>query len=76
MVPYFAINLVTYLFWLFVARHVGSGHDGAVSPLMPLKAALLGNGPMMLHDVPLWFLMCLFVVEIGYYALCHNKSRL
>ncbi len=75
MVPYFAINLVTYLFWLFVARHVGSGHDGAVSPLMPLKAALLGNGPMMLHDVPLWFLMCLFVVEIGYYALCHNKSR-
>ncbi len=75
MVPYFTINLVTYLFWLLVARHVGSGHDGTVNPLLPLKAALLGNGPMMLHDVPLWFLMCLFVVEIGYYAVFRNKSQ-
>lgn len=69
MVPYYAINAVTFLFWLLIARHVGYGHDGQVNPIEPAIAALLGNGPMMLHDVPLWFLMCLFLVEMAYYAI-------
>lgn len=72
--PYVVINLITYVFWVLVARHVGSGHDGDVNIMVPLKAAVLVDGPNMLHDVPLWFLACLFLVEMIYYVAFRGKS--
>ena len=69
IVPYIAINLITYFFWLLIARHVGDGDDSALPVLEPLIAAALGNGGDMVHDVPLWFLLCLFIIEVLYYPL-------
>lgn len=68
IIPYVGINVVAYLFWLLVGRHVGAGVD-TVAWWSPLMAALLGNGPGMIHDVPLWFFLCLYLVELVHHAL-------
>ena len=74
MVPYIFINLITYLFWLFVARHVGAEDDSAIAAWLPLAAAAIGNAQDMVHNVPLWFLMCLFLVETLYYPLFKKRT--
>lgn len=68
IIPYASINVVMYLFWLLVGRHVGAEVDD-VSWSAPLVAALLGDGPSMIHDVPLWFFLCLYLVELLHDAL-------
>ncbi len=69
IIPYFSINVIAYLFWLFIGRRVGADSGDEIGWYEPLWNAFLGNGPKMIHDVPLWFFMCLFVIEILYYLL-------
>ena len=73
MYPYIVINLVTFAFWALVSRNMGAETDD--TPLWPpLLAACLGNGPDMVHDVPLWFLMCLFEVECIYHLVFRHRT--
>ena len=70
VIPYILINLITYLFWLLVSRHYGISSAEEIVPwYSPLKAILLCNGKEMIHNIPLWFLLCLFLVEIIYYVV-------
>ena len=69
VVPYLWINLVAYSAWVLVLRHYG---DDATSPLAwhePLLAIALGLPDGLVHDIPLWSLLCFFVVEMAYYPL-------
>lgn len=63
LVPYVVINMITYLLWLLVLRNVGSDAGENVGALSPLMAAVTVNATEMVHDVPLWFLAALFMVE-------------
>lgn len=73
IIPYIILNLITYLLWFFVLRKVGDDANEAVGVLSPLMAALTVNAKAMVHDVPLWFLAALFLVENLYYLLYKNK---
>ena len=72
LVPYVIINIITYLLWLLVLRNVGSDAGEDVGALSPLMAAVTVNATEMVHDVPLWFLAALFLVENLYYLLYRN----
>lgn len=74
LIPYIKINAVTYIFWFFILRHVGVSNDENIPFWKPLLATLLGDGENMIHDVPLWFIVCLFIMEITYYALYKEKK--
>lgn len=76
VVPYIFINLITYLFWLLVSRHYGvSPTEESIAWYQPLQAALLCYGKGMVHNIPLWFLLCLFIVEVIYYYLYKPLSH-
>jgi len=76
VIPYILINLITYFFWLLVSRHYGaSSEETGVSWYSPLIAALLCNGKQMVHNIPLWFLLCLFLIEVTYYFVYKPLSR-
>lgn len=72
LVPYVVMNMITYLLWLLVLKNVGSDAGEDVGALSPLMAAITVNATEMVHDVPLWFLAALFLVENLYYLLYRN----
>lgn len=75
IIPYIVFNVISYLAWMLVLRKVGANDDGDISWYEPILAALQGKGYDMVHNVPLWFFMCLYVVEILYYCLFKNISN-
>ncbi len=74
IVPYVILNIITYLLWLFVLRKVGDDANESVSVFSPLIAAVTVNAKSMVHDIPLWFLAALFLVENLYYLLYKNEK--
>lgn len=75
VVPYLWINVLAYLIWLTVLRHYGNANDAALEWHEPLLAVALGLPPGLVHDIPLWSLLCFFVVEIAYYPLQGNVIK-
>lgn len=74
IIPYIQINIITYLFWFLILRHVGTTPDETVAAWKPLAAALIVDGENMIHDVPLWFLACLFFMEVIYFLIFINRK--
>ena len=68
VIPYVFFNLLTFVFWWFVGRHYGAVDDTTLW-YEPLIAAVFCNAPDMVHNIPLWFLLCLFILEVVYYFL-------
>lgn len=69
VVPYLWINIVAYLMWFFVLRHYGNDASSALAWHEPLVAVALGIPPGLVHDIPLWSLLCFFLVEMIYYPI-------
>lgn len=69
VVPYVWINLVAYLAWVVALRHYGDDSGAALQWREPLVAIALGVPTGLVHDIPLWSLLCFFVVEMIYYPL-------
>ncbi len=71
LVPYFWFATVSYVVWFFVARYFGRDADEHLNPLVPIVGTLysIGDKPWLVHNTPLWFLTCLFVVELLYWEL-------
>ncbi|MDE6377760.1 MAG: acyltransferase [Duncaniella sp.] len=69
VIPYVWINIVAYIAWFTVTRHYGSSSGDALAWHEPLWAMTLGIPRRLAHDIPLWSLLCFFVVEIIYYLL-------
>lgn len=72
--PYLILNALTYLLWFFILRKVGDDANESVSIFSPIIAALTVNAKSMVHDIPLWFLAALFLVENLYYLLYKNEK--
>lgn len=68
LLPYIIYSVVTWAFWA-VFRYVR--HDEVDSYMMPLLQTFIaqGSGAYMVHNSALWFIPCLFLVEILYYFL-------
>lgn len=74
IIPYIIINILTYLFWLLISSKVGSDANETTVFYEPIIATVLANAKDMKHNVPLWFLVALFMVENLYYLLYKNKK--
>ena len=68
LLPYAMFSVLTWAFWA-VWSYVT--HEEVESYWMPLLQTLLaqGSGRFLVHNVPLWFVPCLFVIEMIYYWL-------
>ena len=69
LIPYFGFSLILFAFWFFVRRNFGlSGHAADTSVTDALLQILYGvNSEVFV--TPLWFLTCLFVVEVFFWLL-------
>ena len=69
IVPYLGFSLILFAFWFFVRRNFGlSGHAADTSVTDALLQIIYGvnSGAFV---TPLWFLTCLFVVEVLFWLL-------
>lgn len=71
IIPYLFFGFITYLFWLLVARYVGADSNADINPVIPLLGMFYGaySSSGLAHNIPLWFLPCLFSVQIIFYFL-------
>lgn len=69
IVPYVIYSVSTWAIWA-IFRY--ATHSNVESYLMPLVQTVIaqGSGEFMVHNSALWFIPCLFVVEIIYYFIC------
>lgn len=74
IIPYIIINILTYLFWILISSKVGSDANETTAFYEPIIATFLADAKEMKHNVPLWFLVALFMVENLYYLLYKNKK--
>lgn len=65
--PYFWIGVVAWIAWVLVLRHYGEDANINHEWYLPLKGILSGVPPMLIQDIPLWSLLCFFIVESIFY---------
>lgn len=77
IVPYFAYNLITYLIWVFAGRFTGEDVNMNIPVFEPLLGVFYGNTNnfFLHHNVPMWFLACLFVCEVLFYLIFRKNSN-
>lgn len=67
LLPYVMFSVVTWAFW--VAFNMASHNRVDIwNPLLQTVFAQ-GSGGFLVHNVTLWFLPCLFVIEVLYYMI-------
>ena len=68
LVPYAIFSILTWGVW---AVFTFVSHNNVESYWMPLAQTFIaqGSGGFLVHNVPLWFVTCLFVIEIVYTSL-------
>lgn len=74
LVPYAIYSVATWCVWASY-QLLSPNSKGILSSLLQTVIAQ-GSGGFMEHNVPLWFVTCLFVVEIAYYFICKIKDWL
>lgn len=67
LLPYVIFSVATWLVWAAYSL-IGHSNANLWKPLWQTVAAQ-GSGGYLVHDVPLWFVTCLFVVEILYFFI-------
>lgn len=67
LLPYVLFSVATWIVW--VTYNLVLHND--VNYLAPLLQTIVaqGSGGYLVHNVPLWFVTCLFVVEVIYYFI-------
>lgn len=75
LVPYAIFSVLTWLVWAIFSYTTNTTVE---SYWMPLLQTLIAQGSdgYMVHNVPLWFVLCLFFVELIYYFLSQMKNWL
>lgn len=78
LVPYAIFSFVTWLFWVIYNMGFLKNSDGVSEMLAPLFQTFIaqGSGGYLIHNVPLWFITCLFVVENVYWVLSKYKPTI
>lgn len=72
ILPYIIWSIVTYLYWVLVENRF-AGNANIISPFIQIFISQ-GSSGYMLHNIPMWFVLCLFLVEIIYYYICKIKN--
>lgn len=74
LIPYFVFSIFSFLFWYFIKNNVGQSSD--INPIDPLIGIFysIGVNPWLTFNPPLWFLTCLFVVEVLFYIFTKNRK--
>lgn len=70
VIPYFILNFVTYLLWLFFFRSFDEVYFPSNTAIhRPFIGIFYGNGinGFLVHCIASWFIICLFVVENIYF---------
>lgn len=72
--PYIVFSVLTWIVWA-VFSYVT--HSTVQSYWMPLLQTFIAQGSegYLVHNVPLWFVMCLFVVEVIYFFTSNLSTR-
>ena len=68
LIPYAIFSVLTWAFWVFFLRISHQPMDECWKPLLETLLAR-GSEGYLVHNVPLWFVPCLFVVELLYFFL-------
>lgn len=73
LVPYVVFSVLTWMLW---ATYSYLSHAHVNSLWMPLLQTVIaqGSGGFLEHNVPLWFVTCLFVVEVIYWFTSKLKD--
>lgn len=68
LLPYILYSIFTWLIWV---GYNTTSTDSGVNYFFPLLQTFLAQGSTgyLLHNAPLWFITCLFVVEAIYYLI-------
>jgi fucose 4-O-acetylase-like acetyltransferase len=74
IIPYVSFSILLYVFWLVVGRHVSSSTD-VISPLVAFLGIFYGQPKYMPWNPPMWFLLCLFIVNCLFYILHTDKKK-
>ncbi len=71
---YVAYSIVTWVIWALF-RFIR--HDEVDSYIMPLCQTIIaqGSGEFMVHNSALWFVPCLFAVELMYFSIAKFQTK-
>ena len=75
VVPYFGFSAILFLFWLLVRRNFGLSYQTDASVLDVVIQILCGTNSTF-FVTPLWFLTCLFMVELCFWGLLRLKKKM
>ena len=67
LIPYSIYSVLTWIVWAIFSLVKGGDVD-LFAPLLQTIVAQ-GSGGFLVHNVPLWFVTCLFMVEMIYYFI-------
>ena len=78
LIPYFFWAFALYLFWLIIGRKYGISSQLELSPIDNLIGIFYSQGGQEYMDwgIPIWFLTCIFLVFLIYYALLRIKNKI
>lgn len=74
MIPYFIYSFVTWIVWAGFRYFRGDEVSSYLSPLIQTFIAQ-GSGEFMVHNSALWFIPCLFAVEIIYFLFSRTNKE-
>ena len=73
LVPYICYFVITWALWALFHWVSHSPVDSYWAPLFQIVLAQ-GSGQFIVHNSPLWFIPCLFAVEMMYYPISKLKD--
>lgn len=68
LLPYAMFSVLTWAFWASYSYVTHANVESYFGPLFQTLVAQ-GSGHFLVHNVPLWFIPCLFVIESIYYFI-------
>ncbi len=73
VIPYLIFSFLTWLVWVVYTIVFHSAVDSYFMPLLQTFIAQ-GSGGYLVHNVPLWFVSCLLLIEFLYYFISKIKN--
>lgn len=76
IIPYIFLSLITYAYWVLIENRFNGNNTNILKPFIQIFIAQ-GSGGYMQHNIPMWFVPCLFIVEnIGFFISKIKKNYL
>lgn len=76
IIPYIFLSLITYAYWVLIENRFNGNNTNVLKPFIQIFIAQ-GSGGYMQHNIPMWFVPCLFIVEnIGFFISKIKKNYL